>query len=117
MNFEVEQQDGYIVIQSKVDKLDASNASELKSIVLAENKNNVNNMIIYLLDTSYCDSSGLSAILTANRMCKGSGGQMVLAALQPNVQKMIEIAQLHRVLAIETNLPDAISLLKDGQAE
>ena len=71
MNFEVEQQDGYIVIQSKVDKLDASNASELKSIVLAENKNNVNNMIIYLLDTSYCDSSGLSAILTANRMCKG----------------------------------------------
>jgi anti-sigma B factor antagonist len=117
MNFEVELQDGYIVIQSKVDKLDASNASELKSIVLKENKNNVNNMIIYLLDTSYCDSSGLSAILTANRVCKSSGGQMILAGLQPNVQKMIEIAQLHRVLPIEQNLPDAIALMKDTQED
>lgn len=117
MNFEVEQQEGYIVIQSKVDKLDATNASELKSIIIAENKNNVNNMVINMLDTSYCDSSGLSAILTANRVCKSSGGQMVLSGLQPNVEKMIEIAQLHRVLSIEDTLPDAVALIKAAEEE
>jgi len=111
MNFQVVDQNKYSVITSHVDKLNASNAPELKSELLNLNKNSVNNIIIDLSNTSYCDSSGLSAILTANRLCKNSGGKFILCGLQPNVQKMIEISQLNRVLNIESNLDSAVDTL------
>lgn len=111
MNFQVVEQNKYSVITSEVDKLNASNAPELKSELLNLNKNSVNNIIIDLSNTSYCDSSGLSAILSANRLCKNSGGKFVLCGLQPNVQKMIEISQLNRVLNIEQDLDSAVASL------
>lgn len=111
MNFQVVDQNKYSVITSQVDKLNASNAPELKSELLNLNKNSVNNIIIDLTNTSYCDSSGLSAILSANRLCKNSGGKFILCGLQSNVQKMIEISQLNRVLNIESDLDSAVDTL------
>lgn len=107
MNFKVLNKADYSLISSAVDKLNLSNASELKSIILKINKANVNNIIIDLKETSYCDSSGLSALLSANRLCKNSNGQFILTGLNPNVKKMIEIAQLHRVLSITETLEEA----------
>ncbi len=107
MNFKVLNKADYSLISSAVDKLNLSNASELKSMILKINKANLNNIIIDLKETSYCDSSGLSALLSANRLCKNSNGQFVLTGLNPNVKKMIEIAQLHRVLSITETLEEA----------
>ncbi len=111
MNFTVTEQDNYSVITSHADKVNAAIAPELKSAILNLNKSSVNNIIIDLGHTSYCDSSGLSAILTANRLCKDSSGHFILAGLQPNVKKMIEIAQLDRVLMIREDVDAALSEL------
>lgn len=100
MSFTVENKEKYSIVYTKVDKLNASNANELKSELLLLNKNSVNNVIIDLSDTKYCDSSGLSAILNGNRWCKDTNGTFVLAGLTPAVEKMIKIAQLDRVLNI-----------------
>ncbi len=108
MNFTVTHDKNYTIITSQIDKLNASNASDLKSEILKQNRDNINNLVIDLVNTSYCDSSGLSAILSANRLCKDSSGKFVLCGLQPNVQKMIEIAQLNRVLNIVDNVETAI---------
>ncbi|PWH81431.1 STAS domain-containing protein [Brumimicrobium oceani] len=107
MNFKVLNKADYSIISSAVDKLNLSNASELKSTILEINKANVSNIIIDLKATSYCDSSGLSALLSANRLCKNSNGQFILTGLNANVKKMIEIAQLHRVLSITETLEEA----------
>lgn len=107
MNFETVDFDNYSVITSKVDKLNASNAPELKSVLVKVNNNSVNNMIIDLSETKYCDSSGLTAILTANRLCKNGSGQMVLCGLNDAVKKMIAIAQLDRVFSIVDDLEAA----------
>lgn len=107
MNFKVLNKANYSIISSSVDKLNLSNASELKSAILKVNKDNINNIIIDLSATSYCDSSGLSALLSANRLCKNSNGKFILTGLQANVKKMIEIAQLHRVLSITEKLEEA----------
>ncbi len=100
MNFSTELKGKIIIVQSNVDKLDASNAPELKAQFLHLNKNGNNELILDLSSTKYCDSSGLSAILVANRLCKDTNGSFSLCGLQPNVRKMIEIAQLDRVLSI-----------------
>lgn len=107
MNFTVINHTNYSIISSEVDKLNSTNASELKTSILNLNKENVSHLIIDLSKTSYCDSSGLSALLSANRLCKNSNGKFILTGLQPNVKKMIEIAQLNRVLSITETLEEA----------
>lgn len=111
MNFETIQTNQETVVISKVDKLDASNAAELKSILVLLNKNGVNNLVIDMSQTKYCDSSGLSAILTANRLCKDTNGQFALCGLQQTVKKLIEISQLDRVLTITEDRSSAIESL------
>lgn len=107
MNFVVEQASKVAIIHSKVEKLDISNVSELKSELLLLNKNGVNTMILDMSKTRYCDSSGLSAVLSGNRLCKDTNGSFILAGLQENVLKMIKIAQLDKVLLIEESLEKA----------
>ncbi|HLV41559.1 MAG TPA: STAS domain-containing protein [Brumimicrobium sp.] len=112
MNFIVKNHTNYSIISSEVDKLNSLNAPELKEVILSLNKENISNLIIDLAKTTYCDSSGLSALLSANRLCKNSNGKFILTGLQPNVKKMIEIAQLHRVLSITETLEEAEKEIK-----
>ena len=111
MNFETIQNKNEAIVKSNVSKLDASNASELKSELILLNKNGVNNVILDLSATKYCDSSGLSAILSANRLCKDSNGRFILCGLQSNVFKLIQISQLDQVLAITASKEEALEAL------
>ena len=108
MNFEITQQDAnYALITAYVEKLDSTNASELKSELVAINKAGVNSIVLDLSKTKYCDSSGLSAILVANRLCKDTNGRFALVGLQANVSKLIQISQLDKVLIIKEELEEA----------
>lgn len=107
MNYSVSRNNNVGIISSEVDKINGTNAYELRDLITTLNNDNINNIIIDLSKTSYCDSSGLSAILLANRLCKNSDGQFTLVGLQSNVQKLIEISQLHRVLDIKENVVSA----------
>lgn len=111
MNFDIQQQASYTLVKTKIEKLDASNASELKVELVLLNKSGVNFIILDLSETKYCDSSGLSSILTANRLCKDTNGRFVLCGLQPNVEKMIRISQLDKVLPITETVELAASFL------
>lgn len=113
MNFDISQQATYTLVKSKVEKLDASNASELKVELVLLNKAGLNAIVLDLSNTKYCDSSGLSSILTANRLCKDTNGRFVLCGLQANVEKMIRISQLDKVLSITENVSLAESLIVD----
>ena len=118
MNFEKETQNNYTLIRSKVDKLDTGNAPELKSELVYLNKQGVNNLIIDMSETRYCDSSGLSSILVANRLCKGADGALILTGLQDAVMKLITISQLHTVLNITSTVEEAVDMLsEDVQSE
>ena len=69
------------------------------------------NIIIDLEDTRYCDSSGLTAILVANRLCKNAGGSFILCSLQRSVSKLISISQLDTILSITPTLQEAVDLV------
>lgn len=111
MNFSKEEKEKYTIVTSNVEKLDSTNAPELKSELVLINKNSINNIVLDLSKSRYCDSSGLSAILIGNRLCKDSGGTFVISGLQPNVQKLVEISQLNSVLNISDSLAEAESQL------
>ncbi len=109
MDFTVTQENRTSIIQVNVERLNASNAAGLKAELALLSKSSINNIVIDLSGTKYCDSSGLSALLLANRLCKDTNGMFVLCGLQDNVQKLISIAQLDKVLNIAENKEAAIS--------
>ena len=117
MNFVLEKKEKHSLITSKVEKLNNIVAPELKSEVVMLDKNGEASMIIDLSETRYCDSSGLSALLVANRLTKAAGGTLVIAGLQSSVEKLIQISQLHTVLNITPTVNEAVDLLSVSQVE
>lgn len=117
MNFEVKPEEKFTLITSKVEKLDSLNAPDLKSELVMINKNEVRNIIVNLDETRYCDSSGLSAILVGNRLCKNAGGTFVVTGLQANVKKLISISQLDSVLNITPTVSEAVDLVMMEEVE
>ncbi len=105
--YDIQQKDNFTVIKVLVEKLDTNIAPALKSELVLIAGNGEKNMIIDLSEARYCDSSGLSAILVANRLCKNSKGTFVLTGLQTAVERLITISQLDTVLNIKDNLDDS----------
>ena len=109
MSFQVEKTDKYTVIRLQAEKLDSNVAPALKSELVVLNTDGVKSIVIDLTNTRYCDSSGLSAILVANRLCKNSSGIFVLTGLQEPVKKLISISQLDTILNITNTLNEAVA--------
>ncbi len=107
MNFQIEKTDKYTIIKVHVEKLDSTVAPSLKSELVVLSADGVKNIIIDLSESRYCDSSGLSAILVANRLCKNNEGVFVLTGLQDSVKKLIAISQLDSILTITPTLLEA----------
>lgn len=117
MKFEIEQKEKAVIVRTNVEKLDALHAPELKSefVVLAGNGNK--NIILDMSASRYCDSSGLSAVLVGNRLCRDSGGTFVLCGLQDAVAKLVSISQLDSVLKITPTASEAIDLVYMEEVE
>lgn len=111
MDFQTIQEKLNATVVSKAVKLTAINAGELKDAFTSLNKKSINNIILDLSETKYCDSSGLSAILLGNRLCKDTNGKFILCGLQSSVFKVIQIAQLDKVFLIADNKEEASKLI------
>lgn len=112
-NFSSELKGKVAVVRSNVEKLDSTNAPELKSLFIHLNKGSNNRLVLDMSATKYCDSSGLSAILIANRLCKDTNGSFSISNVQSNVFKLIQIAQLDTVLSIHSNLDEAVAKIEE----
>ena len=111
MKFTVDKQEKYTLVKLDEDKLDATIAPNLKSEFISLNTQGITNLVFDLSSTKYCDSSGLSAILTGNRICNENNGALVLCGLQPMVQKLIELSQLHKILEILPTQHEAVEFV------
>lgn len=101
----------YTLIEILVERLDIQISTQLKSELVQLNGNLEKNIVLDLTQCTYCDSSGLSAILVANRLCKNSNGTFVLCGLQEAVSRLISISQLESVLNIVENKEKAEEFL------
>lgn len=117
MNFKVSNEEKYSLVHAQVEKLDSMNAPDLKSELVFLNKSDIKNVIINLDQTRYCDSSGLSALLVGNRLCKNAGGTFVITGLQSTVKKLISISQLDSVINITPTVNEAIDLIMMEEVE
>jgi anti-sigma B factor antagonist len=111
MSFDIEKKEKYVLVRTKIDKLDGTVSPLLKSELVVINNDGYRNVIIDLSETRYCDSSGLSAILVGNRLCKNANGSFIVCGLQDSVKKLITISQLDTILNITPSFTEAEDLL------
>ena len=111
MEVEIVNKEKYILVRVLAEKLDASNAPALKSEFVMLSANGANNVIIDMAACKYCDSSGLRAILVANRLCDEAIGTLIISSLQPDVENIFRISMLHTVLLITKSVEEAEELL------
>jgi anti-anti-sigma factor len=112
MEFNIEKQENYTLIQVLAEKLDTNVAPSLKSELVLISGKGEKNIILDLSKVKYCDSSGLSAILVANRLCKNANGTFVLTGLNDAVDRLITISQLDTVLNIAYSNGEAEDIIQ-----
>lgn len=112
MKFSIDKKELFVILKIEDKKLNTLNAPDLKSELLILNAEGFRNMILDLSGVSFVDSSGLSAILVANRLCKEAKGSLVLTGMHPNVSKLVNISQLDSILNIIPTNQEASDFIK-----
>ena len=111
MSTEILKKEDYTLVSLESDRLDANNAPDLKTEFVRLANDGGSNLVLDLSNCSYCDSSGLRAILVGNRLCEDNLGTFILCGLQPDVEYLIRISMLHTVLLITKTVEEAEDLL------
>lgn len=111
MDFEIQKHRDYTLIKILAERLDINNAPDLKSELVAVHAKDEKNIVLDVSECNYFDSSGLSAILVANRLCEDVLGTFILTGLQRNVEKVIRISMLHTVLMITRTTEEAETMM------
>lgn len=108
MEFQVRKNGLATVFKLKERKLDSSISPELKGEFLILCKPETGPLILDLSEVEFCDSSGLSALLIAERKMREYGGEVRLAGLQKKVLTLIKISHLDRAFGIFENVAQAL---------
>lgn len=108
MKYTIEKKERYALIKLEEENLNSAVAPDLKSELVILSNEGIPNLILDLSSVKYVDSSGLSAILTANRLWKPLGTFVLTGIVQDAVRKLIEISRLDTVLIILPTVEESI---------
>jgi len=101
MKFEVEKNATSATLTLKEKKLDSTIASELKGEFVLLCTPKLKTLIVNLAAVEFCDSSGLSALLIAERKMKEHGGSVRLVHVHKKVLSILKISMLDRLFQID----------------
>ena len=114
MNFEVKRIDDIAIFKLNEKRLDTNFSGLVKGeFTILMQVEGVTKLVIDLSEVESCDSSGLSALLVANRLINGNNGSIRIASPSKKVDQLIKISQLDRVLPVCNTLNEAIEELKE----
>ena len=111
MKFSIDKQDKYTIFSLEEDNLNSTLAPDLKSELVLMRNEGVQNLILNLANVKFVDSSGLSAILTANRLWKGGGSCVLTGIVNENVKKLISISKLDSILTIIPTIEESVDFV------
>jgi anti-sigma B factor antagonist len=107
----LEKNERYTIFTLKEKNLTSHNSTDLKSeiaILAAEGNTSI---LLNFSEVEFMDSSGLSALLNAERAAKENGGFLVIYGLNQNNTNLLRIAKLDKVLSIAHSEKEALDLI------
>jgi len=100
---------GYYVLNIQEERIDAHNSGELKAYLLQMIEEGGRQIIVQLGHVRFIDSSGLGALLSANKNILAKSGKFALTNIQQQVMSMFELTRLNRVFDIYADINEAFS--------
>lgn len=111
MKYSIDKQEKYTVLSLQEENLNSVVAPNLKSELVILRNEGIENLILNLEDVKFVDSSGLSAILTANRLWSDIGHFVLTGVEHTSVKKLITISRLDTILNIKRTLEESIDTI------
>ena len=108
MRFETKKNGIATILKIHERKLDAAISPELKGEFLVLCKQQLKELLIDLSNVEFCDSSGLSALLIAERKMREHGGVVKLVGVHKKVLSLIKISHLDRAFQIYDTMAKAV---------
>jgi anti-sigma B factor antagonist len=107
MKFEVTKNGSSALIVLKERKLDMAISPELKGEFILLCRPQLKSLVVDLSAVEFCDSSGLSALLIADRQMRQHGGEVKLVGVHKKVLALLKISQLDKVFQIYDSVAKA----------
>lgn len=111
MNFSVDKENGLAIFHLHENRLDSNNAALAKSEFLILTQSSIDILILDLSEVTFCDSSGLSAILLAERQLRERDGGIIVVDAHGKVRSLFEIAKLTDVIPLVGSVDEARDLI------
>jgi len=111
MKYSIDKQEKYVVLGIDEENLNSLIAPKLKSELVILRNEGVPNLILNLANVKFVDSSGLSAILTANRLWDIKNSFILTGIDHSSVKKLIQISRLESVLTIIPTISESVDFI------
>jgi anti-sigma B factor antagonist len=108
MEFSVEQR-GQAAVVSVAGSVDALTAGEVTAFLGEQLSAGSTRLVLDLGKVDYVSSAGLRTILATLKEARTKGGDLRLAAIQPNVQKVLQMSGFTSILKTFGDVETAVS--------
>ncbi len=95
-------------------QLDSSVASDLDRTITETIKQGHIRVVVQLAEVSYISSKGLKALVSGWRLARAAGGDLVLCAVVPRVQSIIDTIGLSQIFSVYLTLDEALEALSSA---
>ncbi len=85
-------------------EIDLYTAPQLRSGLLQALEDGARRLVIDMSRTEFCDSTGISVLLSAMKRSRDKGGDLELVAPKAAVMKVLEVTGLNEVFTIHSGL-------------
>ncbi len=103
---------GKVTIVSVVGSLDAMTSPQLTEFFTKQLADGRYNLVADLAALDYTSSAGLRVLLNTTKEARQRGGDMRLAATQPNVKKVFELSGFTSILRFFPDVQSAVASFK-----
>jgi len=93
--------------------LDLHTAPELREVLARAIEEGRRRLVVDLTETSYLDSSGLTALVVAHKRVRKLGGQLVVINVDPSIGRTFEITGLHLLFPLVRERSEALAKLDE----
>lgn len=111
MEIEITERDAVTVVAIK-GSVDSLNADELTSAFAAPIKQGRVRMVADFSAVTYTSSAGLRSLLATVKDCRRRGGDLRIAALQPQVERVLSISGFTGIIKVYPDRDGAVGSFK-----
>ncbi|GAB1372583.1 STAS domain-containing protein [Candidatus Kapaibacterium sp.] len=115
MNYTIENKDNVVIFKLENQTVESSVSAELKAKMLIIAQNDIDALIIDLSKVEAIDSSGLGALLLANRQLKENEIPVILVGVREFVRSLMSMTKIDEVFIFFDSIDEAIGALEEEE--